>query len=385
MTSVYRIRAEVEVSDADSLLEKARSLKYSGPADTNTVLASLYSDILSVEALEDSHAASLHDMRARKVAADKDNYELTARVVVKDEAYLLHQLLEDSLGHHQEELRQIYREDLGAAIAEAVFSFEDGGENVSATSSMYGLKPVGRLVAEMDSSPSAAYVLSDLEEPDPLQADIAQKVEESGMRVIGITGLNRDHVAQVAQVLEQTGLQMQSVSGPLKRSVAAMYSLPESTMFDADKRHQVIPHIGYTPEELLQRHGTDLLRRHGHPDINLRMLTPQISAEVNRQLDEGVAREQGIALIGVRFENEAALVRSIGGTMLHVVSPDGADEERAMHKKHVTELGITFKVGDAKLDFSAATHEGLTAKAIERELDSAQPDSGKQKAQARLG
>lgn len=372
MTSVYRIHGELEVSNPDELLDTARRLHYAGPGDMNTVLASFYGGILSVEPLDDGELGSIHDVRARKTDANAERYEITARVVVTDPETLHRRLQEECLGFADEDLRAIYRENLGAAIAESIFGFEDG------TANMYGLKPIGGLVAELDTSPSASYVLSDLEEPDPLKAEIAEKVGAAGMRLIGISGLNRDHVQEVADIAESMGLELQSASGPIKRSLTAMFSLDETVMFDRDLRHTPIKHVGYTPEELMQKYGADLLRKSGHPDINLRMLTPQISTEVDKQIGAGEGAERGIALVGVRFENEARLVREIGGTILHVISPDGADEERAMHKVHVTELGIGFKVGDAKIDYTPGLAEGQGAEKIEQALEStASPEAKK--------
>ncbi len=73
-------------------------------------------------------------------------------------------------------------------------------------------------------------------------------------------------------------------------------------------KEQVIHPIGVTWRQLLQTLGTEWGRTHIHPD--LWVMCAREFFEQNRHCD--------IVIDDVRFENEAALIREMGGVIIHV-------------------------------------------------------------------
>lgn len=80
--------------------------------------------------------------------------------------------------------------------------------------------------------------------------------------------------------------------------------------------------------------GTDFGRDMLHPELWLRLL----AADIERMTANGITP----VITDVRFENEAAFVRNLGGTLIHVVNPETVSRTDA----HASENGVAFVDGD---------------------------------------
>lgn len=98
----------------------------------------------------------------------------------------------------------------------------------------------------------------------------------------------------------------------------------------ADKE-RVIESLGVSLRHLLQTLGTDWGRQQIHSDLWL--LCARAFFEQSRGLD--------VVIDDVRFENEAALIREMGGMIIHLRRGDSEG-----HDEHVSEAGIAVKPGD---------------------------------------
>jgi len=126
-----------------------------------------------------------------------------------------------------------------------------------------------------------------------------------------------------------------SFAQPLKAIVKELFSLQEEQLHDPTKKETVIPEWNKTPRQLLQWLGTDILKKYVGDDIFIIHLENRIKQE--RERNPGI----GIIVTDVRFENEAALVRKLNGTLIRVQEEQtiALDEITQKQDMHISETG----------------------------------------------
>lgn len=130
-------------------------------------------------------------------------------------------------------------------------------------------------------------------------------------RLIGVTGragVGKDTLADYLCTVE--GFERYSLSSPLKAAIEVAFSLPPS-IWDRDRKEEVIPWIGKSPRQLAQTLGTEWGRNLVAPDIWLRCL--------GQVLDALPSDTPGLVVPDVRFENEARYILERGGVIVRVV------------------------------------------------------------------
>jgi hypothetical protein len=164
------------------------------------------------------------------------------------------------------------------------------------------------------------------------------------MHLIGLHGRARVGKDTVADYLaKQYGFLKSSFAGPLKRAAKEMFGLSDAEMMDGVKE-DVIPYWGYSPRQMFQLLGTEGGRMVFGDDLWLKRWKKFV-------LDFGATSH--IVVTDVRFENEAALIRELGGTLIHVTSIR-ASTLTTTAKAHASEAGVKFLPGDILLDNSSS-------------------------------
>lgn len=120
---------------------------------------------------------------------------------------------------------------------------------------------------------------------------------------------------------------------PLRAMLAAAFGL-EAADFEPGKKEQLIPWIGKSPRQLLQTLGTEWGRNLVTPDIWVRVME-------QRLIGAGATFGRNVVISDVRMENEAALIRRMGGTVLHL----RRDAARPV-STHISEDGIAMHASD---------------------------------------
>lgn len=152
-------------------------------------------------------------------------------------------------------------------------------------------------------------------------------------------------------------------AGPLKKMLATLPKFPASLSSpywdDQDWKKLGIGMYEKTPRQMMQTLGTEWGRNLVHDDIWLR-----IAAYNLEQMPSNV---EGVTIADCRFENEAAWIRSIGGTVCTIQRPS------AEHKlSHASELGLEHNaadfniINDGSLDFLYAQVDRAYDFAVER-------------------
>lgn len=161
-------------------------------------------------------------------------------------------------------------------------------------------------------------------------------------KIIGLTGFARSGKTTVAEYLTDAhGYFHDSFAWPIREMVRNLlgYSWAE---FDAKKEAPVPWLNNVTPRYLMQTLGTEWGRNMIHPELWTRACAQRIH--------DALARNQNVVISDVRFENEAEMIRSLGGEIWFVyrpgvVLPDGA---------HVSETSIGRIQSDHVIDNDAS-------------------------------
>ena len=153
--------------------------------------------------------------------------------------------------------------------------------------------------------------------------------------VIGLHGRARSGKDTVASfILAQRGGYIYSFADPI-RAMLVPLGIDMRDPYWQKHKEEVIPALGVSPRRLMQTLGTEWGRDLINPELWL-ILAKQ------RLLNFG----PGMVIADVRFENEAAWIRSQGGRVVHIERPNIAPVEA-----HASEAGIEFKgdEGDFKI------------------------------------
>lgn len=122
----------------------------------------------------------------------------------------------------------------------------------------------------------------------------------------------------------------------------------DTDFFNTMKRHGWSSFIARSPRVILQTWGTEY-RRAQDPDYWIKKAALLIKAWV-----ETTAPGESVKLVNtsVRFENEAAFIRSLGGQVWHVKRADAPQVSY-----HDSEGGIKWAVGDRTIHNDGAIHQ----------------------------
>jgi hypothetical protein len=103
----------------------------------------------------------------------------------------------------------------------------------------------------------------------------------------------------------------------------------EAKHYVYNAKHTVIPEVRISVRQLLQVTGTEYLRNCVHPDIHVMMW--------RRRVREALAGGHRVVCDDLRFPNEYAAVRSLGGDVWRVTRPDSPE----VGHTHTSEGGLS--------------------------------------------
>lgn len=151
--------------------------------------------------------------------------------------------------------------------------------------------------------------------------------------VIGIHGLARSGKDTAANfILAQRGGYIYSFADPMRAMLAAI-GIDMRDPYWQENKEVVIPALGVSPRRMMQTLGTEWGRELIHPEIWLTLAK-------QRLLNQG----SGMIIPDVRFENEAAWVRSQGGVIVYITRPGGVVVEA-----HSSESGVAILADDVRI------------------------------------
>lgn len=166
-----------------------------------------------------------------------------------------------------------------------------------------------------------------------------------GLPVVGLHGPAHCGKDTTGGFMVAAGFTRFAYADPLKQVCKTAFCLSDAEAFDPRFKNVVIERLGVTPRTLWQTVGTELFRNQIDEDFWLRnMLLRIVSAHAAGQCGKG------FVITDVRYDNEAALVRELGGTVVHIRAPRSFVAEAGVNWNHSSEAGIAFHADDMRLD-----------------------------------
>lgn len=148
--------------------------------------------------------------------------------------------------------------------------------------------------------------------------------------ISGKAGTGKDTVAD--HLCNHHNFVKYSLADPIKRGICTMLGFPKHYFTDRDLK-EAPTEFGPSPRQMAQTLGTDWGRELINKNIWL-MLAEQYIKEVGRP----------VVIADIRFENEATMIRELGGTIIHLTR----DVEAVA--AHASEAGIEVHIDDITID-----------------------------------
>ena len=142
------------------------------------------------------------------------------------------------------------------------------------------------------------------------------------MKLIGITGKKGSGKSTAAKLLsEQFGYVTRSFADPI-REICKILGI--SDYYLTEDKNAVIPHLGKSARFIMQTFGTEYARDTIKKTIWLDMMAKRLKE----------SDDPRVCIDDVRFDNEADLIKSMGGTVVRI------ERGGTLSDDHVSELGI---------------------------------------------
>ena len=165
--------------------------------------------------------------------------------------------------------------------------------------------------------------------------------------IIGIAGRARSGKSTAAELLLRLGVgrYLYSFADPIRAMLKAGFAIDLDTAYWQMRKEDPLPEFGgKSPRELMQSLGTEWGRQMVDPNVWL-------------TLASGALRRggRGMIIADVRFANEAAWVRGMGGVILHIERGNAPPV-----RPHASEAGVPQLEGDLRI-FNESTPASLQA------------------------
>lgn len=168
--------------------------------------------------------------------------------------------------------------------------------------------------------------------------------------IIGLIGNIGAGKSTCAQVLVEQGFTEMTFADPLKQACMALFGFTHEQMYGSQEM-KATPDprwFGVTPRQIMQFVGTDLLRN------QLAQIMPEIGTDIFvHRMKVALTEHQGNVVVSdVRFQNEADLIKSLGGYLIKIVRPGKASDNHASEQVDlVTGYDITLLNYGTKEEF----------------------------------
>lgn len=158
--------------------------------------------------------------------------------------------------------------------------------------------------------------------------------------LIGLTGQIGCGKTTVANFIKsETGAKELSFADPIKEVIAYLTGIPRQQLDDQEVKKRMFPDSSVTVRHALQTLGTEWGRELIDQDIWVNYVKRQIETE-----------DQNFIVPDVRFENEAQMIRDLGGIIIHI------RDEKERTDTHASEKRITNHWNDY---FLVNHHDGI--------------------------
>lgn len=149
----------------------------------------------------------------------------------------------------------------------------------------------------------------------------------------GLAGSGKDSVAD--HLVDLYSFEKITFAKPIKEAAAALFGIGPEYWEDRDRKEAVIPWLGKSPRQVAQLLGTEFGRHHFGNDVWIKVAKQHLDGWREEIVEQTFHPFCGAVVSDVRFEDEAAWVRSEGGVVWHI-----RRESAKPVSDHVSESGI---------------------------------------------
>lgn len=157
--------------------------------------------------------------------------------------------------------------------------------------------------------------------------------------IIGITGKARAGKDEAAKYLMGAhGFIRMAFADALKAACREIFGLTDAQLHGDDKDRADL-FWGDTPRNILQKVGTECLRRGYRPDVWIKALERKVANLPKKLVRGGGAcgyAAPDVVVSDVRFPNEADAIREWGGKVVRIMRPGGSRIFTAQHASEVS-------------------------------------------------
>lgn len=168
------------------------------------------------------------------------------------------------------------------------------------------------------------------------------------MLVIGLAGKKRVGKDTIAAMIEEqlqfSKVQSIAFADPIKDALTEALGIPRFWFDSEDFKERPLPYYGITPRQAMQTFGTGWGREMVDDQIWVKRAKLRLEAVEESGVDIAI-------LTDVRFENEAELVRNLGGVVCHVTRGTGQNDA------HESEQGLSPKFLEYELDNNGSVED----------------------------
>lgn len=165
------------------------------------------------------------------------------------------------------------------------------------------------------------------------------------INLIGLAGKMASGKTTASKVLEKEyGFRRRAYADPLKETAMSLFELSANQVYELADKNIVDPRYNKTPREIMQLFGTECVRNHIHPDFWVMKMQWFISKNATMR----------IVVDDVRFDNEADLIRNLGGVIIHMTREEDPFKGTKA-SEHISENSIFMKFEDFSIH--AHSHE----------------------------
>jgi len=169
--------------------------------------------------------------------------------------------------------------------------------------------------------------------------------------LIGLTGKARSGKDTCGRELQlMTDITPYAMAQPIKEACAVIFNWDHRHLH-GELKEVIDPVYDVTPREAMQKLGTE----YGRGMINTNLWELRAVAEIEAKQAKGEA----MVITDLRFDNEAQMVRSMGGIVIEVVR-DNPDNIQGV-KGHASEQGISTNLIDFTLENNGTFQQLYTA------------------------